>query len=502
MNDILKQLPHELLSLSHQLTADLPQAEVYLAGGAVRDLLLERPTKDYDLVVRGVPADKLENWLERQGKVNLVGKTFGVFKWQPSSWPYEDIDVALPRTEHTLSHSGEYRDFNVQSDPNLPIEQDLQRRDFTINALALNLATGELLDSGGGEADIRAKIIRTVGKAEERLQEDSSRVLRALRLACQLDFTIDKNTWLAITAASELVAVGKINHNWLVPREIIAREFLKSLIATPVKTLDLYSDSGLLKHLLPEIEALKNTPQPEIFHSEGDVYEHTKLALEGLSSPDWHHYFGPSKPSLNVFLGLVLHDIGKPLTLETPETHGVDRIRTHNHEIVGRDLARHLIEQLRLTSYVDNDYGQINSDQVAWLVEKHLLLAHGQVAEFKPSTIHRYFLADEDKGQELLQVIFADIYATRPSDGRNLLLGLDELLRRIKELKKSLPPEGLKLLLGGQEIMTEFDLRPGPKIGQLLEALKEAQLEKRVTTREEAIKYLKEKQNEFLITNS
>ncbi len=490
---LLKKLPPELTNLSQKLAADLPGAEVWLVGGAVRDLLLERPTKDYDLVVRGLAADKLEDWLGGMGKVNLVGKTFGVFKWQPSSWPYEDIDVALPRTEHTLKQSGEYRDFSVQSDPSLPIEQDLQRRDFTINALALNLASGELVDPSGGETDLRAQIIRTVGQAEERLQEDLSRVLRGLRLACQLDFTIEKNTWLTITAMGEQVANGQINNNWLVPREVIAREFLKSLIANPVKILDLYSDSGLLKYLLPEIEALKNTPQPEIFHSEGDVYEHTKLALTGLSSPDWHYYFGSSKPSLNVLLGLVLHDIGKPLTLETPETHGVDRIRTHNHEIVGRDLARRLIEQLRLTSYVDNDYGQINSDQVAWLVEKHLLLAHGQPAEFKPSTIHRYFLADEDKGQELLQVIFADIYATRPSDGRNLLLGLDELLRRIKELKNSLPQEGLKLLLGGQEIMVEFDLRPGPKIGQLLEALKEAQLEKRVTTREEAIKYLKNK---------
>ena len=491
MANLLKKLPPELISLSHQLMADLPKAQVYLVGGAVRDLLLKRLTKDYDLVIRGIAADKLETWLAGRGKVNLVGKTFGVFKWQPRSWPYEDIDVALPRTEHTLKHSGEYRDFSVQSDPNLPIEQDLQRRDFTINALALNLATGKLLDPTGGEADLGAQIIRAVGQAQERLQEDLSRVLRALRLSCQLDFTIDKNTWLAITAVSQQVAAGQINHNWLVPREIIAREFLKSLIANPIKTLDLYSDSGLLKHLLPEVEALKNTPQPEIFHSEGDVYEHTKLALTGLSSPDWNHYFDSNKPSLNVLLGLVLHDIGKPLTLETPEKHGVDRIRTHNHEIVGRDLARHLIERLRLTSYVDNDYGQINSDQVAWLVEKHLLLAHGQVAEFKPSTIHRYFLADENKGQELLQIIFADIYATRPSDGRNLLLGLDELWRRIKELKNSLPKEGLKLFLNGQEVMVEFNLPPGPKIGQLLEALKEAQLEKKVATRAEAIEYLR-----------
>src|SRR3989339_690187 len=196
---LIKLLPKNFRAITARLVVDLDMAKVYLVGGAVRDLILARPTKDYDLVVGGVEAAALEHWLMEHGQVNLVGKTFGVFKWQPAGWAGEAIDVALPRTEHVSVGSGQYRDFKIQSQPDLPIEDDLLRRDFTINALALDLENNNLIDPSRGLSDIKKGIIRTVGKPEKRFKEDLSRTLRGLRQACQLNFKIEPTTLEAIT---------------------------------------------------------------------------------------------------------------------------------------------------------------------------------------------------------------------------------------------------------------------------------------------------------------
>src|SRR3989338_10342537 len=229
-----KQIPRNLKTITARLVQDLSFARVYLVGGAVRDLILERPTKDYDLVVGSVPIPKLERWLADHGQVNLVGKTFGVFKWQPAGWAGEAIDVALPRTEHVSLGSGRYRDFTVQSNPDLPIENDLLRRDFTINALAIDLASGVIVDPSHGQADIEAKRIKTGGKPEVRFKEDLSRVLRAVRQACQLCFRIEAATLRGVVALSSIASNGQKAGDWLVPREIVARELLKALATNPI----------------------------------------------------------------------------------------------------------------------------------------------------------------------------------------------------------------------------------------------------------------------------
>jgi poly(A) polymerase len=491
--ELIKQLQPTLVTLAKHLLADLKTGEVYLVGGAVRDLILERTTKDYDLVVRGINIKTLEHWLAEHGKVNFVGKTFGVFKWQPAGWAGEMIDVALPRTEHVQVGTGQYRDFAIQSNSTLPIEDDLIRRDFTINAMALNLTTGKLVDPSGGETDLKKKIIRTVGEPKLRFNEDLSRTLRGLRFACQLGFTIEKNTWQAIKNLSAKTASGKLKNDWLVPREIIARELLKSFKNNPIKALEILDDSDFLDELLPEVTLMKGVPQPPEFHSEGDVFEHTKLALAALNSPAWNKFFSDAKPNLNTILTVLLHDIGKPLTLKTPEKHGVNRIRTDGHDTAGAKLIPEICNKLKLTSYTDPEAGQINIDNVTWLVEKHLLLAHGKPSVLKPSTIYRYFWKDAQLGLELQQVLFADLYSTKPTDGRQLTDNLILLQQRITEVGQKLQQGKLELFMSGTDIMKKFKLGSGPKIGKLLSELEKAQLENKVHNISEAEKYLKNK---------
>lgn len=491
--ELIKQLPPTLVSLAQHLLVDLKEGEVYLVGGAVRDLILGRTTKDYDLVVRGINIKTLEHWLSEHGKVNFVGKTFGVFKWQPAGWAGEIIDVALPRTEHVQIGTGQYRDFAVQSNLNLPIEEDLIRRDFTINALALNLTTGKLIDPSGGEVDLKKKIIRTVGEPKLRFNEDLSRTLRGLRFACQLDFAIEKTTWQEIKNLSTKTASGKLKNDWLVPREIIARELLKSFKNNPVKALEILDESDFLNELLPEVTLMKGVPQHPEFHSEGDVFEHTKLSLAALNAPEWKKFFGATQPTLNVIIAGLLHDIGKPLTLKTPEKHGVNRIRTDGHDMVGAKLIPQICNRLKLTSYTDPEAGQINIDDVTWLVEKHMLLVHGKPSVLKPSTIYRYFWKDAQLGLELQQVLFADSWSTRPLDGRQLTDSVRELQKCILELGHKLPKGKLELFMSGNDIMKKFKLEPGPKVGNLLRELETAQLENRVCNRTEAEKYLKDK---------
>ncbi|MDZ4229952.1 MAG: hypothetical protein U1C53_02330, partial [Candidatus Veblenbacteria bacterium] len=461
-----KLLPKGFTAITKRLLADLTGAKAYLVGGAVRDLMLGRPTKDYDLVVAGVPIPKLEHWLAEHGQVNLVGKTFGVFKWQPAGWSGEAIDVALPRTEHVNIGSGQYRDFTIQSDPNLPIEQDLLRRDFTINALALDLKRGEIIDPAQGRADLSKGRIRTVGSPEQRLNEDLSRTLRAVRQACQLNFRLEPATLKGVIALSGRTATGSKQGEWLVPREVVARELLKALVANPVMALGLLDKTGFLNKLLPEVVAMKGVPQPSQFHSEGDVFEHTMLALEAFGSPEWREFFGETRPSLNVVVATVLHDIGKPLTLRTPELHGVNRIRTDGHDVAGAQLVPEICQRLRLSSYVDPERGQVSGESITWLVQRHLLLAHGNPDVFKPSTIYRYFWHDAIRGMELQQLIFTDMHATRPRDGHSLTPRLTELRQRIAEVGSKLKAGKLELVLTGSDIMAAFKLRPGPAIGR------------------------------------
>lgn len=474
-----------------KLSRQLPDARIYLVGGMVRDLALGRPSQDFDFVVAGVPQQKLEQVLRTIGAVDFVGKKFGVYKLRPKGQPLtEPIDVALPRTENA-GGSGAYRDVTVQSDHRLPIASDLSRRDFTVNALALPLSTQDtvnskqIVDPYGGLTDIVQRRIRAVGEPKERFAEDYSRMLRAVRFACQLDFEIEPTTWQAIQAG-----VGNLNQlaggKRVVPLEVIAKELVKAMRHHPVSALQLLDTSGLLEVTMPELHRMKGCPQPKQYHDEGDVWQHTILALIKLESKEFRKEFDPMykksssqqfKISDEVIWALLFHDLGKPYTMTV-----TDRIRFNGHDVKSAQLFREAAHRLRLSS------AGLDTAKVEQIIAKHMLLAQGTVTNMKATTLEKYFFSETFPGNELRQVFFADISATIPISGKPDFSTYRELLARLKQLqrgrrgKTALPDP----LLDGHEIMALLKIKPGKPVQEVKDWLREAQLRGKVKTKAQA----------------
>ena len=511
-------LPPKLLALKNRkeikplisaFKAAFPKGELYLVGGTVRDALMGRDdNKDWDLVVRLVKPAALEKFLKKLGRVDLVGKRFGVWKFLPEiesrgktasgpeiqSRERTAIDIALPRTEHSFN-SGGYRDVSVDSDPELPIEKDLARRDFTVNAMALRLTPKPaLIDPFDGQKDLRAKIIRTVGEPGERFREDYSRMLRGLRFACQLGFNIEPHTMGAIRVF--MPHVNDYQHTPLgnmrvVATEIIARELTKALVNDPVRAFDLWFESGATETLMPELLAMRGCKQPVNFHSEGDVWTHTRLALSKIGDDGFKKMFGREKPSALVYFGTLYHDIGKPSTMQTPEEHGTDRVRYTNHDRVGAEMTEAIAKRLTLSAAEGFD---IDTEKLAWIVRNHLFVLNGHIDEIRPNTLEKYFFNQNLPGRELLMVMYCDGMAAVPEGGLgpDHLKNLVRLMERIDELTalgagNKLPPP----VINGGQIMKLLKLKPGPKVGELIAALREAQLEGKVKNRREAERFVK-----------
>lgn len=463
-----------------------PTTSIYIVGGAVRDTLLDVQAPEIDLVVTGIPAETLQKILEQHGTVHLVGRIFGVFKFSPSD-SEEIFDIALPRTEHTLGTGG-YRDFDVQSDHTLPIEQDLERRDFTINALALNITTEELVDTTGGLDDIQNKTIRAIGEPEKRFTEDYSRLLRALRFAIKTGFTIETETYKSLkTMITHLGDTHPETGDRLVPYEVIAREFLSSLEANPLALMDLWDESGALKQTIPELLRMQGCEHPPKWHSEGDVWVHTRLAFEKLATPEFALAF-PEDVSIDLLLAILFHDLGKPYTQQTPERDGTDRIRFNEHDIRGAKLFADIADRLRFAA---SEKHTVDVEGITWMIQHHMLLVHGDIAGMKNTTIERYFFS-RHPGDTLLKLFWVDAAATIPEDGHNTHENFRAMQKRIAEIvpknQDTLPPP----LIDGHEVMEVLGITKGKKVGEALEHIRELQLEGKLKTKEEAIKLIQE----------
>ncbi len=280
--------------------------QAFLVGGCVRDILLRRDPADYDVATNATPAEVLQ--LFPQGLD--VGAQFGVVLVRHDSLK---VEVATFRSDVGYS-DGRHPDQVVYSQTP---EEDVQRRDFTINGLLMRHDTGEVLDFVGGRADLAAGIIRAIGDPSRRFAEDKLRMLRAVRFAARFGYTIEPATFAAIrTHASEINIVSA---------ERIREELTKLLTEGAARRgFELLDELGLLSQLLPEIAAMKGVPQPPQFHPEGDVWVHTLLMLEGL----------PAGASPTLAWGVLLHDIGKPPTFRSSSETG-DRIRFDGHVDVG-----------------------------------------------------------------------------------------------------------------------------------------------------------------------
>lgn len=416
----------------------LQQGRVYEVGGAVRDRLLALPSiKDRDYLVTGISFDDLTSLLRRHGRVDLVGRSFGVIKFTEfhDGVPYT-FDVALPRREHSTGVG--HKDFAVQFDPQMPIEIDLQRRDFTINAMALALDTSELVDPLRGQQDLRNRCIRMT--APDSFPDDPLRMLRGIQFAARFEFVIEPGTLQAMTHHAPLIRS--------VSAERITEEFNKLLVLarTPSVGLRLMQQSGLLEHLLPELAACAGVDQPGGYHRY-DVFEHTIRTIDACGQ------------SLRLRLAALFHDINKPQAKRLVDTGAT----FYGHEVQGARTSQVVMERMR--------YSRDLIDQVAVLVERHM------------------FTTDvTDKGLRRLvkrvgQNLIFDLLDLRRADVVAQGMGgktddVDRFEQQIREELRKKPPFGLAdLALNGSDLMQLFGIPPSPVVGKILNALLEQVLD-------------------------
>jgi poly(A) polymerase/tRNA nucleotidyltransferase (CCA-adding enzyme) len=427
-----------VLEIANRLMDHFPSASVYCVGGTVRDALMEREDSgDVDLVVSGVDPAPLQTFLQSFGEVSLVGKSFGIFKFTPQDWTGSaPLDIALPRTDHAFMTGG-YKDVEVQSDPNLPIEKDLERRDFTINALAFELASGKLIDVSSGNEDIERKLIRCVGDAKMRFAEDSTRMLRAVRFGSQLKFEIDAATEHGIKTMAE-------NLN-ILPIERIRDEFTKIITARRadwgIRTL---SSMNLLSRMIPELEeGIGVTQNKNHIYT---VFEHNVHALDSSAARDY---------SFVVRVASLFHDIGKS---RTKKGEGPD-CTFYNHDLVGGNMTRKILSRMKYA----NDIIQ----KVSHLVRHHMFYySIGQVTD---AGVRRLLVR---LGRENIEEFFQLRICDRLGMGRPKAkpYKLTELERRLQEVQMD-PISPKMLAINGNDIMNILNIPSGPRIGLLTKAL-------------------------------
>jgi tRNA nucleotidyltransferase/poly(A) polymerase len=405
----------------------------YWVGGCVRDLEMGHEPHDYDIATDARPeqvADMFEHAV-------LVGAQFGVVVVSLNGHSYE---IATFRSE------GPYLDGRRPSSVEfVTAEEDVARRDFTINGLLHDPLTGTTLDYVGGREDIARRLVRTIGDPADRFAEDKLRMLRAVRLATQLEFEIDRDTMVAIQRQARALRQ--------VSAERIRDELLR-LLRSPARArgIGLLDKSGLLGVVLPEVDALHGVEQPPEFHPEGDVFTHTVLGLDYLRDP-----------SPELALATLLHDVGKPATFE----RAPDRIRFNGHAELGGQIAAGICRRLRLSGD--------QTARVERLVADHLRIIDLQ--QMRPAKMQRFLLLPD--AAEHLELHRADCLASHGN------LDLYRWAAAQREVLLARTPALPRLLTGDDLIAMGY--RPGPLFATILDAIEDAQLEERVRTREEAV---------------
>jgi poly(A) polymerase len=421
--------------------------QAYLVGGCVRDILLNREPADYDVATNATP-ERVEQIFPNS---LMVGAQFGVVVVTVESQEGNRLQVEVATFRSDVGYSdGRHPDAVVYTKS---AEKDVKRRDFTINGLLLDPQTYEVLDYVGGRDDLRAGIIRAIGQPEERFREDKLRMLRAVRFAARFGYTIEPETLRAIQKfAQEITQVSA---------ERVRDELTKLLTEGAARRgFELLDETGLLLRVLPEISRMKGVEQPPQFHPEGDVWIHTRMMLEGLK-PD-------CSPTLA--WGVLLHDVGKPPTF-TPPMGPNGRIRFDRHVEVGARMAEDICSRLR--------FSNADTEQIAALVANHLRFK--DVPQMKPATLKRF--ARLDRFDEHLELHRLDCMSSH----RNL-----ENYEFMRRFLAETPPEQVHpaRLLTGDDLIS-LGLRPGPRFKEILETAEDAQLDGKIATHDEAMRWAK-----------
>ena len=451
--------------LSQQTVGDiLTRGRIYEVGGAVRDRFLtpDLKVKDRDYLVTGIPYDELTTILRHHGRVDLVGRSFGVIKFtQLRNDQAHTFDITLPRREHSTGTG--HKDFAVDFDPNLSVEDDLTRRDFTINAMAIELGSDRLVDPLDGKRDLQNKCLRMT--SPESFKEDPLRMLRAIQFAARFEFDIEPDTLAALKADAELIGT--------ISAERISEELVKllTLAERPSRGFHLMREAGLLGAILPELEVGVGVEQPGGFHAY-DVFEHTLRSVDACDR------------RLRLRLAALFHDIDKPRSKRLVD----DGATFYGHEVMGATTAREIMTRLRFSNNL--------IDEVATLVERHM-----------------FTTAVTDKGLRRLvrkvgvDLIF-DLLDLRRADVVAQGMGgstadVDEFEQAIREELSRKPPFGYSdLALDGHDIMRLFGIAPGPRVGEILEHLMEQVLDDPASNTKEVLESLARKYYQTRMENS
>lgn len=408
--------------------------QAFLVGGCVRDLILRRVPDDYDISTDATPDQVVRIF----PGARQVGAHFGVVL-------VDDVEIATFRSDFEYKDGRRPEQVAFETDARL----DVLRRDFTINALMLDPldsegGTDSVIDYVGGLADLASGTIRAIGDPLRRFEEDHLRMLRAIRFAARFRFSIEAGTFAAIQELhSRIVRISP---------ERIRDEFVRILTEGGARYgFELLDRSGLLEDVLPEVAAMKGVQQPPEFHPEGDVWTHTLLMLEGLRNP-----------SPELAMGVLLHDVGKPPTFRI-----ADRIRFDGHVEAGETIGRAILSRLR--------FSHDQCEQVIALIGNHMRF--GDVKRMRESTVKRFLRLK--RFEEHLELHRSDCSSSH---------GHLDNYEFMKGLYEQVPPEQVKppRLLTGHDLI-QAGYAPGPEFSRILEAVEDAQLEGRVSTKDEAL---------------
>jgi len=452
-------------------------AEVFLVGGAVRDLVRKQIPNDLDLVVRGVAPSDFQDFLKKRGDLQIVGKSFGVYLFKPRG-AEKPIEIAFPRTE--VSTGDGHKEFEIVSSPKISLEEDSNRRDFTLNALYLNiddigddgkLDRKAIIDFHNGLDHIRRRLVVAVGDPEARIKEDPLRMLRAMVLIARTGYRLEGNTFGAIKRHAQLLET--------VAAERIRDEFIKIMESDkPSRAFKAMSRTGLLDVVLPELGACVGCGQNPKYHSY-PVFEHLIYAVDAACS---------ISNDLTVRFGALCHDLGKAPTREVrPGGDGPDDVSFHNHEIVSTKLAFNFMRRMKFPK----DF----TEEVIHLVRWH---QYKYDRDWTDKAVRRFIRKCRIEKADLEDMDIHPQFLLRQADrmGNQLKAHLPitpkqrDFQARIREVYEKSSAHSLRdLKVNGNDIMKELQLPASPLIGRVVRHLFDTVEENpELNTREQLVK--------------
>lgn len=490
LRDLLFEQDRELLEAANALAnkiasmpadPDYPDTEprTLIVGGFVRDAMLGLHPKDADMEVYGVSPERLEQLLEQlfPGRVNEVGRSFGVYKINIGEGL--DFDISIPRWE---SKTGpKHGDISVTGGPGMSVKEAARRRDFTMNALAGDALTGEIIDSFGGLDDLRAGVLRVTDA--ERFQDDPLRVYRAVQFAARLDLTVEPES---LKLMQEMVERGDLDH---LSKERVSEEMKKLLLKAekPSIGFECARELGIIQRDYPELDCLIGMEQEEEWHPEGDVWVHTMMVVDAAAKIIRQKERGfDVNEKLQVMAGALCHDLGKPATTELED----GRIRSKGHEEAGEEPTKQLLDHWSFGTDVERaavaiarhhlkpsehakalESGKLKEKQYANIIRKLIRRLH--------PVSWRVFLAASEADSRGRATPGAD---TKPYKAGELFA------KTVEELE--LDKEPTKPLIQGRDLIA-LGVKPGREMGAIIKKIEELRDEGVITTKEEALREAK-----------